>query len=115
MKNNLTTKSTLANLNINENTLSQKHKNDLLENGYCLIHLTDQEWKKRSIDLNIVSETIDELINAEGWKGGWDHIKGDIKKGQHPEKGAQRLNKLIVKHEQFKQLITLPEALAASS
>ena len=38
-----------------------------------------------------------------------------MQSGQHPEKGAQRLNNLIMKHEQFRKLITLPESLAASN
>ena len=43
LNNNLTTAKTLSNLNINENTLKEFHKKDLLEKGYCLIHLTDNE------------------------------------------------------------------------
>ena len=35
-------------------------------------------------------------------------------KGQHPEPGAQRLNNLIGKHECFKKIFTIPEALIAS-
>ena len=42
MSNHLTTAKTLVNLNINDNTLKENHKNDLLEKGYCLIHLTDE-------------------------------------------------------------------------
>ena len=61
MNNNLTTAKTLSNLNINENTLKEFHKKDLLEKGYCLIHLTDNEWRERSIDLEIVSKVIDDL------------------------------------------------------
>lgn len=115
MNNNLTTAKTLSNLNINENTLKEFHKKDLLEKGYCLIHLTDNEWRERSIDLEIVSKVIDDLTLKEGWKGGWDHRREDMQSGQHPEKGAQRLNNLIMKHEQFRKLITLPESLAASN
>ena len=37
-----------------------------------------------------------------------------MKKGKHPEEGAQRLNNLLSKHECFRKIFTIPEALAAA-
>ena len=53
----------------------------------------DETWN----DINLISKVIDELIEKEGWRGGWDNIKHLMKEGEHPEKGAQRLNNLLRK------------------
>ena len=42
-------------------------------------------------------------------------IEEKICKAVNIREGAQRLNNLIMKHEQFRKLITLPESLAASN
>ena len=63
--------------------------------------------EKRGIDLDLISDVIDELIEKEIWKGGWDHIKNESE-GQHPEPGAQRLNHLLNKHPCFRNVITIP-------
>lgn len=109
------TQDALKDLNITGNSLSNKNKDDLKKRGYCLIYKTDEEWKDLGIDINVISNVIDELIEKEGWKGGWDNIKHQMKEGQHPEKGAQRLNNLLKKNKCFKKLFTIPETLEASS
>ena len=62
----------------------------------------------------MISKVVDDLINKEGWRGGWDHISHQMKTGKHPEEGAQRLNNLLSKHECFRKIFTIPEALAAA-
>ena len=101
-------------LSIKGNELSDQHKTNLLNDGYTVIKISEKEWQERGIDINLISEVIDELIEKEGSSGGWDHIKDERIEGQHPEPGAQRLNNLINKHKCFRKLITLPEVLCAS-
>ena len=112
---NYSTKDALKDLNITGNSLSEKNRNDLESKGYCLIYKTDDEWKKLGIDINLISKVIDELIEKEGWRGGWDNIKHQMKEGEHPEKGAQRLNNLLSKDKCFRNIFTIPETLEASS
>ena len=111
---NYSTIDALKELNISESTLSEENKNDLLEKGYCLIFRNTNEWKSMGIDLDLISNVIDKLIEKEGWRGGWDNIKEKMVEGKHPEEGAQRLNNLLSKHECFRKVFTIPEALAAS-
>mgnify|MGYP001235794721 FL=1 len=108
------TSQAISDLNINENCLSVKQKQTLDDNGYCLIKISSDEWLKRGIDLDLISDVIDKLIDQEGTKGGWDHIKNKMIEGKHPEEGAQRLNNLISKHDCFKKIFTIPEAIVAS-
>ena len=72
-----------------------------------------RRWKSRGIDIELVSKVIDELISKEGWRGG-GIIQRKMIKGQTPGTRAQRLNNLIGKHECFKKIFTIPEALIAS-
>lgn len=109
------TENAIRELNIDKNCLSDFHKKELKEQGYCLIDISPEEWKTRGIDIDLVSQVIDNLILKEGWKGGWDHKKEKMVIGQHPEPGAQRLNNLIGKHDCFRKIFTIPEALIASS
>ena len=64
-------------------------------------HQAKQILKKygATVPEGVFAITVDELIEKEGWKGGWDNIKHLMKKGHHPEAGAQRLNNLIRKHK----------------
>ena len=101
-------------LTVNENSLSQEHKSNLLNDGYTVIKISEEEWLKKDIDLDLISKVTDELISKEGWRGGWDHIKDSIIEGQHPEPGAQRLNNLLNKHPCYRNIITIPEVLCAA-
>lgn len=101
-------------LTINENSLSKEHKSNLLNDGYTVIKISEEEWLKKDIDLDLISKVTDELISKEGWRGGWDHIKDSIIEGQHPEPGAQRLNNLLNKHPCYRNIITIPEVLCAA-
>ena len=112
--NNYDTHQALLDLNIKENCLNFEQKQKLVEDGYCLINISEDEWIKRGINLKLISDVIDELINKEGPRGGWDHIKHKMIHGKHPEEGAQRLNNLLSKHDCFRKVITIPEALVAS-
>ena len=95
-------------------SLSEENKVNLKEKGYCIIYKTKKEWMDIGIDLDLISDVIDNLIKIEDWRGGWDNIKHLMIQGQHPEKGAQRLNNLLRKHECFKKLFTINELLEAS-
>ena len=108
------TKQALLDLSINDSALSVDNKFRLKNDGYCLISISEQQWKKRGIDLELISKVVDDLIKKEGWRGGWDHISHQMKKGKHPEEGAQRLNNLLNKHECFRKIFTIPEVLAAA-
>ncbi len=101
-------------LSIKGNELSEYDKNNLTENGYTVLKITPNQWLKRGIDLDLISNVIDKLIEEEGTNGGWDHVKDKAVKGHHPEPGAQRLNNLINKHQCFRKVFTIPEVLCAS-
>ena len=111
---NYNTENALKDLNIYGDVLKEEDKKNLLEKGYCLIYKSLDQLKKIGIDINLISEVTDKLIEEEGWRGGWDNIKHLIKEGEHPEKGAQRLNNLIRKHSCYRKLFTIPEVLEAS-
>ena len=111
---NYSTEQALKDLSISEDSLSESNKLKLLNDGYCTIYISPEEWKKRGVDLELVSNVVDDLISKEGWRGGWDHISHKIKQGKHPEEGAQRLNNLLNKHDCFRKIFTTPEALAAA-
>jgi len=107
----------LSEIGVTEDTLTEKQKNDLVNKGYILISLAENEWLDRGIDLNLVSNVTNELIEKEGSMGGWeahDHVQHKLEKGQHPERGAQRLNNLINKHSCYRKIFTIPEAVYAA-
>ena len=112
---NYSTKNALLDLKITGNHLSEKNKNDLNDKGYCIIYKTKEQWMNLGIDIDLISNVVDELIEKESWRGGWDNIKHLMKKGQHPEQGAQRLNNLLRKNECFRNVFTIPETLEASN
>ena len=107
----------ISELGVTENTLSDNQKLELKENGYTLIHRSVKEWLKYGVDLNLISDVVDDLVEKESWRGGresHDHVNHQLKEGEHPEPGAQRLNHLLSKHKCFRKLFTIPEALAAA-
>ena len=109
--------SALSEIGVTEDSLTEKQKNDLDNNGYTLIHLTENEWLHRGIDLDLVSNVTNELIEKEGCMGGreaHDHAQHKLQKGEHPEIGAQRLNLLINKHPCYRKIFTIPEAVCAA-
>ena len=101
-------------LSISDDLLTEQQKEQLDHNGYCVIAISSQEWKDRGIDLDQISRVINQLIIDEDWRGGWDHIKEKLEFGKHPEPGVQRLNNLLNKHVCFRNIHTIPEALAAA-
>ena len=107
----------LSEIGVTAETLTEKQKDDLDKKGYILIHLTDNEWLDRGIDLDLVSNVTDQLIDTEGSMGGreaHDHAYYKLQKGEHPEVGAQRLNLLINKHPCFRKIFTIPESVCAA-
>ena len=117
INNNCLTSKYISKLGVTDNTLSDQHKFELKENGYTLLYRTEKEWLKYGIDINLISDVIDDLIKKESWRGGreaHDHISKKLNDGEHPEPGAQRLNHLLNKHECFRNLFTIPECLAAA-
>lgn len=108
------TKEAFNRLSVNFDTLSINQKTSLEKDGFCLIEFSIKDWQDRGINFNNVSKTVDKLIDDEGWKGGWEHISEKMKKGFHPEPGAQRLNNLLNKGSCFRKLFIIPEILAGS-
>lgn len=108
------TQEALKALSVKDDVLTQEQKFQIDKDGYCIILRTPSEWKESGIDLDLISKVINELIEKEGWRGGWDHIKEKMVHGQHPEPGAQRLNNLLSKHPCFRKVFTIPESLAFS-
>ena len=78
---NYSTKNALLDLKITGNHLSEKNKNDLNDKGYCIIYKTKEQWMNLGIDIDLISNVVDELIEKESWRGGWDNIKHLMKKG----------------------------------
>ena len=97
-------------LNITDKTLSSDQKKSLHEKGYLIIPPTDYMLKNLK-KLNLVAK---ELIEKEGDKGGWEGKEKFYKKGKFFQEGTNRLGNLIDKHEIFRNLIQIPELLAAS-
>lgn len=118
MKNqNCLTSKYISEFGVNNETLNLQQKNELREKGYFFFHRTDKEWLKYGIDIKLISTVIDDLIEKESWRGGreaHDHVNDKLKDGEHPERGAQRLNHLLNKHKCFRNLFTVPECLAAA-
>ena len=117
INNNCLTSKYISKLGVTNNTLSDQHKFELKENGYTLLYRTEKEWLKYGVDINLISDVIDDLIEKESWRGGresHDHVNHKLVDGQHPEPGAQRLNHLLNKHKCFRNLFTIPEILAAA-
>ena len=108
------TKEALKILSVTSDTLSSEQRAGLDRDGFCLIEFSQQEWKERGVDLDKISSTVDDLIEKEGWKGGWEHISETMVKGVHPEPGSQRLNNLLNKGSCFSKIFTIPEVLDAS-
>tara|TARA_B100000959_G_C14876253_1_gene580540 strand:- start:264 stop:1205 length:942 start_codon:yes stop_codon:yes gene_type:complete len=107
-------KHVFSDLSATEDVLSENEKSQLIEDGFCIKSISPKEWMERGIDLDLISKVINELVEKEGWRGGYDHDVTLMKEGQHPEEGAQRLNNLLYKHECFRKVFTIPEILAAS-
>ena len=97
-------------LNISKQTLSDEQRNSLNDNGFIFLSSTDYMLK----NLNLLNKITDELIQIEGTKGGWEGKEKNYKEGKFFESGANRLGNLIDKHEVFRDLILIPEILAAA-
>ena len=97
-------------LNISQQTLSAEQRNSLNDKGFVIIPPTTYILKNLK-KLNKISE---ELIKIEGSKGGWEGKEKHYVVGKFFENGANRLGNLIDKHEVFRDLILIPEILAAS-
>lgn len=97
-------------LDISKHTLSAEQRNSLNDEGFVIIPPTSYILKNLK-KLNSVSE---ELIKIEGSKGGWEGKEKHYVKGKFFENGVNRLGNLINKHKVFRDLILIPEILAAS-
>ena len=97
-------------LNISNKTLSEDQKQSLHQNGYLIIPPTEYMLK----NLKELNDKADELIQREGDRGGWEGKEEFYKKGKFFQEGTNRLGNLIDKHKVFRDLIQIPELLAAS-
>lgn len=97
-------------LNISKRTLSNEQKKSLNERGFVVIPPTSYMLE----NLTTLNSAADELIKKENDKGGWEGKEKFYKKGKFFDPGAHRLGNLIEKHKVFRDLILIPEILAAS-
>jgi len=97
-------------LKIKENILSLSQKRKLNKEGYLVIPPKKKIKKK----LKTLSKVTEKLIKLEGDRGGWEAKEKFYKKGKLFEYGTNRLGNLINKHKIFKELILVPELLAAA-
>jgi hypothetical protein len=110
MENIKNTNDLYESMNINNSTLSHEEKTTLKENGF-VIFPPNEFMNKNLNELNKISE---DLITAEGDKGGWEGKEKYYKEGKKFEQGAERLGNLIEKHELFRELILQKEILASA-
>jgi hypothetical protein len=112
------------NLGIASSLVPNQNYKELIEQGYTIFRFSENDWKKRKIDLGALTNKIEELIQSEGTKGGRESNKyytNGPKKGlvasknEHVEPNAQRLSNLIDKDEMFLNLAFLPEILLCSN
>ena len=112
------------NLGIASNLVPNQNYKELIEQGYTIFRFSEDDWKKRKIDLGVLTNKIEKLIQYEGTKGGRESNKyytSGPKKGlvasknEHVEPNAQRLSNLIDKDEIFLNLALLPEILLCSN
>jgi len=97
-------------LNISKKTLSRQQKNSINNKGFVVIPPTKYILK----NLKKLNDVTKKLIKTEGYKGGWEGKEKYYKKGKFFEKGANRLGNLLNKHKVFRDLMLIPEILAAS-
>ena len=62
---NYSTDTAIQDLNISDKYLTEDHKFNLNNDGYCLIKISSEEWKKRGIDLDEISEVVDIFIETK--------------------------------------------------
>ena len=112
------------NLGIASTLVPNQNYKELIEQGYTIFRFSEDDWKKRKIDLGVLTNKIEKLIQYEGTKGGRESNKYSTsgpKKGlvasknEHVEPNAQRLSNLIDKDEMFLNLSFLPEILLCSN
>ncbi len=104
------TKDLFKKLKISKEILSQKQKNNLHKNGFLLFPPTSFMKK----NLRKIQAAANKLIRIEGDKGGWEGKEKYYKKGKFFEKGTNRLGNLLEKNKIFRDMILIPEVLAAS-
>jgi hypothetical protein len=93
---------------VNNNTLSEKDRSFLDNNGYLII--PPHEAVLNSID--VLRDKIDFLIKHEGHKGGWEGFEEFYKEGKDFDPGSRRLGNLLNKDFLFSEMLKIPELLA---
>ncbi len=92
--------SVLASCGVAEQTLSQRHRNELDELGYTIFHnVIDAEW------LHALRDTFEHLVEEEGERAGAE---------VHRFQGIRRLADLVNKGDVFDRIYTHPVVLAAA-
>tara|TARA_B100000965_G_scaffold404531_1_gene435536 strand:- start:805 stop:1722 length:918 start_codon:yes stop_codon:yes gene_type:complete len=99
-------------LKISDNVLSLDQRKFLIEEGYLII--PPPKFIKEN--LNLLNEITNELIKKEGTNGGWEGKEKNDRygKGLPFEPGADRLGNLIEKDPIFRNLLLIPEVIAAA-
>ena len=79
-----------------------KHLSEFFEeNGYCII--PKSEFVNENLDE--LQKIIDELLEKESWRGGWEGKEEFMKYEKKFQPGAYRLGNLLNKHELFRDVI----------
>ena len=82
----------------------------LNEKGFTIVPPTKFVLK----NIQLLNKVTNNLLKKEGNKGGWEGKEKYYKRGKYLEHGVNRLGNLVDKHKVFRELILMPEILAAS-
>lgn len=109
-----TTIEALQSLGIGANTLTPEQRNSLDQNGFVIFQPPKGYWSDKDIDLEALRALVDELIEAEGWRGGFEGKEDVITPERTLDPGSNRLGNLLNKNSIFRKLALLPELVAAA-
>lgn len=93
--------------------LGEDEISSLDEDGYLILPPDPSYWSGRDVELQSVRRRIDELVAAEGWRGGIEGKENSVTAEKPLDPGSDRLGNLIEKDPVFLAFIRHPKVLAA--
>jgi hypothetical protein len=108
-----TTEEMLGAFDVTAGILSQSERDSIDKDGYLILSPNSEHWERHGLDLNDVGELLDEMIAAEGWRGGIEGKEETVRPDKPLDPGSDRLANLIDKNPAFRAFIKHPKVLAA--